>query len=169
MPCNYQRYKKEGRCGSCGVPNTNGFVMCDACRTRTNANNKAWKKANPDKLREYQARSDKKRTPEYKRHYQYKRAYGITLEAYNALHEKQNGLCAICARPERERKVLSLDHDHDTGEIRGLLCSNCNKGLGFFDDNAALVRAAHEYLSKRPENNSNGIVSGRFAPPPNQR
>ncbi len=59
--------------------------------------------------------------------------YGITVEQYDAMLRQQNGLCAICGRaPKRFR--LAVDHDHETGEIRGLLCTRCNLGLGWFRD-----------------------------------
>lgn len=51
-----------------------------------------------------------------------KNRYNMTIEDYNKMLEKQNGLCAIC----REKKKLSVDHDHNTGKIRGLICTKCN-------------------------------------------
>jgi hypothetical protein len=83
-----------------------------------------------------------------------RRTYGITVEQYDAMHEAQRGLCAICGRPERSLggvkgktpSPLAIDHDHCTGKIRGLLCSFCNRALGCFGDDPALVRAAADYL-----------------------
>lgn len=60
----------------------------------------------------------------------------------------QGGVCAICRQPEgREGRSLSVDHDHDSGVVRGLLCDSCNVGLGRFRDDPELVRSALEYLS----------------------
>lgn len=61
--------------------------------------------------------------------------YGLTIEDYNVLVEKQNGLCAICGLPEktiRGGKLLpiAIDHNHRSGEIRGLLCQSCNRAIG---------------------------------------
>jgi hypothetical protein len=56
--------------------------------------------------------------------------YGITPEDYAELLEKQNYVCAICSRPPGKRFRLSIDHDHDTGIVRGLLCNTCNLSLG---------------------------------------
>jgi peptide methionine sulfoxide reductase MsrB len=66
--------------------------------------------------------------------------------------EEQGGLCAICQKPyDWETSALYIDHCHTTGKVRGLLCRNCNKGLGhFFDDVANLARAI-EYLKKATE------------------
>lgn len=81
--------------------------------------------------------------------------YGITLEEFNRLHAEQHGLCAICQKPETmvSRKwglrALSVDHDHDTGVVRGLLCSNCNMGIGHLKDSLPLLRAAVTYLESR--------------------
>lgn len=59
--------------------------------------------------------------------------------------------CAICgSAPKGKKKVLALDHCHSTGELRGLLCSACNVGLGFFRDNAKLLRSAIKYLKTAP-------------------
>ena len=83
--------------------------------------------------------------------------FGITHEQYMELHEKQNGLCGICGQPETvvmygKQMDLAVDHDHDTGKVRGLLCSNCNNGLGRFYDNVELLQNAIEYIEKsRPE------------------
>jgi hypothetical protein len=55
------------------------------------------------------------------------------LETYNELLKGQEGVCGICGRPPKQRR-LHMDHDHDTGEIRGLLCYPCNTGLGFIDN-----------------------------------
>ncbi len=73
------------------------------------------------------------------------------------MHDAQNGLCAICNQPETafmKNKImyLAVDHDHKTGKIRGLLCSNCNNGLGRFYDNVELLQNAIGYIEKsRPE------------------
>src|SRR2546428_12923650 len=74
--------------------------------------------------------------------------YGITEEVFNALFEEQNGLCAICKQPELYRK-LSVDHDHLTSKVRGLLCSRCNTGLGLFKDSKVFLEAAIIYLCRK--------------------
>lgn len=60
--------------------------------------------------------------------------YGITQEDYDRMLAKQNGVCAICGGVGK-RANLDIDHDHDTGYVRGLLCNKCNMGLGFLQDN----------------------------------
>ena len=77
--------------------------------------------------------------------------FGISIYAYEDMFEKQGGVCAICQLPETSRhnnviKMLAVDHDHSTGEIRGLLCSNCNTALGLFGDNKETLKAAIKYL-----------------------
>lgn len=81
------------------------------------------------------------------------RRYGITAERYAAMFEAQCGLCALCHEPEKARnngdgevRRLAVDHDHETGVVRSLLCSRCNAGLGNFDDDPAALRAAADYL-----------------------
>ena len=77
-------------------------------------------------------------------------AYGITLEDYAAMLKKQDGKCAICGArtPGSGKKMWSIDHDHATGEVRGLLCGTCNTGLGMFKDSADNLRAAANYLDQ---------------------
>jgi hypothetical protein len=82
-----------------------------------------------------------------------RRIYGMTLQEYDAMHARQQGLCAICGQPEyRARQGLPLplavDHDHNTGRVRGLLCHDCNTGLGKFKDRPELVGAALAYLER---------------------
>ena len=72
--------------------------------------------------------------------------YGITLEDYNKMLSEQGGVCAICGKKEKGNKRLAVDHDHDTGKIRGLLCGNCNIGLGSYNDDPATLIKAASYL-----------------------
>ena len=74
------------------------------------------------------------------------------LDVYRDLFEAQQGVCSICSRPENGRyKHLSIDHDHDTGKIRGLLCNNCNRGLGLLKDSPELLRKAARYVENYKE------------------
>lgn len=80
--------------------------------------------------------------------------YKITQADYDAMLLEQDGLCAICQRPETETrkgtlKRLAIDHCHVTGRVRGLLCSSCNHAIGKLKDDPALVRRALEYLERR--------------------
>jgi hypothetical protein len=69
------------------------------------------------------------------------------LEVYTRLFEEQKGLCAICGSPENGKyKNLSIDHDHNTDQIRGLLCNNCNRGIGLLKDNPNNLRKAADYV-----------------------
>lgn len=81
----------------------------------------------------------------YKRDWWYRSKYGITVEEYEILLKKQNGVCAICGRPPKVGgKRLAVDHCHKTKAIRGLLCRHCNYGLGWFHDNyESLLKASH--------------------------
>lgn len=65
---------------------------------------------------------------------------------YKALVAESKGACVICGRTD---KILHLDHNHTTNDIRGLLCSPCNTGLGFFQDSPTLLTKAAQYLKKR--------------------
>lgn len=73
----------------------------------------------------------------------------ITESEYRKLYELQNGYCAICKTHVSScKQELSLDHNHDTGKIRGFLCMNCNLALGKFKDNSDILFAAIDYIFK---------------------
>lgn len=75
--------------------------------------------------------------------------YGITVEQYDAMLAAQNGVCAICFNATGEKKYrLSVDHDHTTGRVRGLLCGGCNVTLGHMKDDPQLLYQAMDYLRK---------------------
>jgi hypothetical protein len=74
-----------------------------------------------------------------------KRKYGITIEQYDAMLEAQGGGCFICGRPPREDISLHVDHDHFTGEIRGILCFRCNNALADFQEDPILLAKAAAY------------------------
>lgn len=75
--------------------------------------------------------------------------YGITADEFDAIVAAQGGGCAICGRTEdRAERYLCVDHCHDTGRVRGGLCSPCNQGMGQFAHDPALLRAAAEYLER---------------------
>ena len=80
---------------------------------------------------------------------QLKRKFGVSTEQYIEMLEKQAYRCAICGRHQEELdRRMAVDHDHDTGNNRELLCNNCNVGIGHLRDNPALIRKAAEYLEK---------------------
>lgn len=93
---------------------------------------------------------DKVKAKEYNRRY----LYGITSSEYNEMFSVQNGLCAICFNAETAKsckgdkiKELAVDHCHNSGKIRGLLCHKCNMLLGYASDNSHILKAAANYLN----------------------
>jgi hypothetical protein len=76
----------------------------------------------------------------------YQRTYGIGLDEYGERYLRQQGKCAICCKRPTVAEPLAVDHDHETGAVRGLLCRSCNVGLGCFTDNVAHMGRAIAYL-----------------------
>lgn len=96
---------------------------------KRSAENRAYERANPDKVRGFRRAT----------------RYGITCEQVEQMLEAQAGACAICLRPI---PVPAIDHCHATGKVRGLLCRPCNSGLGMFQDNTESLSRAIEYLNR---------------------
>ena len=92
------------------------------CATCANARRRRWCRANPARVKNHKLR--------YR--------YGITLIDYQKMFAQQNGLCAICSR----EKSLHVDHNHETGAVRHLLCADCNKGIGLLRSSHVLRQAA---------------------------
>ncbi len=98
---------------------------------------KQWDKENPEKKARYRKKSH------------LRLLYGINIEEYNLLFAKQEGKCAICGTHQSGlKKVLSVDHCHETGKVRGLLCQRCNSGIGFLNDDIENLKCAILYLNK---------------------
>jgi hypothetical protein len=98
------------------------------------------------------------RIRESKRHASRKRQYGLTPNEYARMIFLQNAACAICGKPQEAERwgSLSVDHNHATGKTRELLCSGCNRMLGYAHDDPDYLRLAAEYLEKH---GSTGITS----------
>jgi hypothetical protein len=71
---------------------------------------------------------------------------GFTPEDFNAQLAKQGGVCAICGTDDPGKMDFCADHNHNTGQKRGVLCRKCNSGLGHFQDNPEIIAKAIEYL-----------------------
>jgi hypothetical protein len=116
---------------------------CRACQPKIMAD---WRRANPERNRR-KVRLDNLR----------RRLGGwFNLEIYESMLAAQGGVCDICGKPEKRTyrgKVLPLhvDHDHETGKVRALLCCNCNSMIGFSGDDPAMLLAAVEYLRRHAD------------------
>lgn len=100
-----------------------------------------WKKNNPERVSAMYRRRN------------LKVKYGLTVKEFDTLIEKQNKVCAVCEQPEKlvrngNVQPLSVDHNHSTGEIRGLLCNDCNRNLIAQRDDPAIFLKAAAYLSR---------------------
>lgn len=129
---------------------TDGLLgRCFVCYNKEKA---AWRERHPDTYKRI-TKKYRDADPDRIRDNNLRNKYGIGLDDYNILLAKQNGVCAICRRPERMKngksgKVspLAVDHCHTTGTVRGLLCFSCNVALGKFNDDHTLVKQALNYL-----------------------
>ena len=130
------------------------YSKCGGGRTRARCKDcckiayDKWKEKNPDHAKEAWRKAS---TKYYSKDEFYLRRrtkkYGLTVDEYKELESKQEYKCAIC----KQEITLVIDHCHDSNEVRGLLCSNCNAGLGFFQDNTEVLYSAIEYLGLRAQ------------------
>ena len=127
-------------------------TMCLTCAAETTAYYR--NVADPEAYRARRAAEFGRNRETYRRH-NLKKKFGITLEQYNEMLAAQGGVCAICGEPESQvfKKTgrlydMPVDHDHSTGNVRSLLCNNCNHGLGHFKDSPELLRRAARYIQK---------------------
>jgi hypothetical protein len=134
-----------------------------AFRPRSNepwsANNFYWKeprvsvekrKNKAEYMRQWQ-KAMRAANPEYSKNADLKRNYGVTLDWYKEQHAKQGGVCAICSKPETavihgKQLSLAVDHCHDTGKVRALLCTTCNRGIGMLKHDRDLLQKLIAYL-----------------------
>lgn len=140
---NFHKCKSRGDglsswCKTCDAKKAKEYRKKPGYMDKSSKRSKNWLNNNPDKAKIIRRRS------------YIKWKYGIGLEELDRLHKKQSGLCAICGSkdPGPPGFCLHVDHNHTTGEVRGLLCSSCNFGIGNFGDSVSNLLCAIEYLKQ---------------------
>jgi hypothetical protein len=128
-----RRKVEEGICTRCGCrPASPGVQECAVCKQKSKLKAQRWRSRLP-------AGHDRNR--------HLRELYGLTSEDFNDLLVSQGGVCAICyGDGSSHKRGLVVDHAHETGTIRGILCSQCNVGLGYFRDDLTLLLRASGYL-----------------------
>ena len=110
-------------------------------KEKENARNKVWHEANKKKIHAGQRRWQIE-------------SYGLTIVTFEQMKKAQDNACAICKTPFTKTHSFTktypcIDHDHETKKVRGLLCSNCNAGIGYLGDDPARLLSAAEYLKNK--------------------
>jgi hypothetical protein len=156
---------KEKGCARCGI------LLTDSNRDYRNVYCKTCLKI--QKAEHYQRHKEKikqrvkkynKENPDIGRNRELKKNFDTTLQEYNIMLKKQNGVCAICGSKLPLGKYNTnflVDHDHLTKKVRGLLCGRCNFGLGQFQDNSTLLRKAAEYLDQNTSQPTDEEIKSR--------
>jgi hypothetical protein len=154
---NRQEYDREYRLRNKDIIKAKRQIYYQANRDEYANRSKSYYIANKDEVAEqkrkwYIANKDKVSVYSKYRNKKYKGVdFGLAVGEYSRMLEGQNGVCKICGQGETRIRFnttssLVIDHNHDTGEVRGLLCNRCNVGLGCFKDDISLLRRATEYL-----------------------
>ena len=118
-----------------------------ANREKVNAWSRRYRKANLEKRKAIERRYRAKHGERIKLT-QRLRPLGLSVEQYNEMLARQGGCCAICERPPQGKRPLAIDHDHQTGRVRKLLCHHCNCALGYARDDPAVLRNAAAYIEE---------------------
>ncbi len=100
-----------------------------------------------DKIRKQRQRYSKEHPVEMKRQH-LKKFYGITFEQMRQMYISQNGFCPICLKKFKSSSDMHIDHNHSNGQIREILCSKCNSGIGFLREDILILNRAIDYLRK---------------------
>lgn len=132
------------------------------CRPCAAARLRAWREKNKDHVKTYYTEYNKtperkakkneynrqryQRDREYHRRTRLPREFGITVEQYDEMLAAQNNRCAICEKPCKSGRKLAIDHCHNTDRVRGLLCMNCNRAIGWLEDDVDRLMAAAAYI-----------------------
>jgi hypothetical protein len=152
MP-NYNK-KIEVTCPNCGIKRlARGDVVrrslkqrdefwCLPCRNRTRVHKPTKYVGTREERRRQATKNWRDNNQEKVLNKRYKERYGITFVEYQAMSEKQKNKCLICNVEEK----LVVDHNHETGKIRGLLCNNCNCAIGLLKDDPIILQSAISYL-----------------------
>lgn len=124
------------------------------CRACHNKMQREKYQADPQAKLKRQMRERKRKSlnPLAKKDAELKRLYGISVETYLDILGAQNGVCKICNNDCKTKYSLSVDHNHQTGKVRGLLCNRCNRAIGMFEDSPHLLRSAAKYLEDMEDN-----------------
>ena len=113
----------------------------------TKARVRKWQAENRERVGEWRRLyAESGRKAENSRRYHLRKKYGLTVEEHDEMLAAQGGGCAICGRAPRPDISLHVDHDHETGAVRGLVCFRCNNALGDLNDDPALLDRAATYL-----------------------
>ena len=124
--------------------------LCNTCKLCRNIRQKKYYEINRSKRLKYEKNRYKNNRNKFWANNIKK--YGITIEDWQAMFEAQLGCCLICGTHQSKlKKRLSIDHNHGTGKVRGLLCNNCNRALGLFGDSVNNIKGALDYLRMKDE------------------
>lgn len=158
--------------------NRNGYKQRQTAARKRRRNDPSYRRAELE--RDYKSLERRRTDPKFvadesrkNRDYKLRRDFNITIEDYERLFDAQHGLCAICSQPQKQEvragtgtvKWLAVDHDHITGQVRGLLCSNCNKGLGFLGDSVLGLMRAVDYLQATMQGPCRNLPRSQLGPP----
>lgn len=111
---------------------------------RTKQTHKEYRTKNAEKMK-----LDRKNNVKRQKEHDLMRNYNMSIEQYYKMVDVQNGCCEICKRPRSEfKRAFDVDHDHELNENRGLLCTNCNRALGMFQDSIEILNSAIAYKNK---------------------
>jgi hypothetical protein len=151
---------RRSECKACSLANRKQWYRDN--RDRAISYVRAWQQANPDRVKAWRVRNRERRN-EQMREIHLRNKFGLTPDEYDRILSAQGGVCVLCDRPPTPGISLHVDHDHGTGEIRGLLCMRCNNALGLFQEDPDLLRRAARYVIADAKHRSQRTSWARLA------
>jgi Recombination endonuclease VII len=145
-------YKEQGcrdgyrnDCKACFAARSKQWYLRN--RSHVIARVKTWQQTNPERVKATRKAAQPRRRP-IDRDARLRRVFGLSSDQYAAMLEDQGGGCALCGRTPPPGRSLHVDHDHETGVVRGLLCFRCNAGIGQFREDKLRLADAIVYLAR---------------------
>lgn len=135
---------RRGECKECSLAQRKRWYQKN--RERSMAYVRAWQQANPQRVKAWRLKNRERRLAKM-REIHLRNKFGLTPHEYDGILESQDGACALCRAAPTTGISLHVDHDHGTGEIRGLLCVRCNNALGLFREDLDLLKGAARYVT----------------------
>lgn len=147
------KHKRCYKCDNIFEKNNDNFIPMKSSNGKYYFSRECRQCNNERQSKQYYNKSEEEKKISFEKNFKHdiKKKYGLTLGQYQSMNDEQDGLCAICKGLPIPGQILCIDHNHQTGKVRGLLCRKHNAAIGMLGDDPVLVKAALDYLLKHQD------------------